>query len=170
MYAAIATRPEIQNAVTAVSQYNSQPFTSHITTTKCVLQYLKSTADCHLHLYINGNWFGFGSGNYFGIGIDNRDSTVGYLDYDLANYNLHQKFHSGHVYIACNCNAASWHSSKQDLITMSTLEAEIIAYSGASSDAKPYSNCAKTFTLKTCRRYQSNVAMMEPSLGSPHES
>jgi hypothetical protein len=45
MYAALATRPNISFAVTALCQYNSRPFTRHLTAAKRVLQYLKSTAN-----------------------------------------------------------------------------------------------------------------------------
>jgi len=45
MYAALETRPDISFTVAALCRYNSCPFTSHLTTAKRVLQYLKSTAD-----------------------------------------------------------------------------------------------------------------------------
>jgi len=45
LYAALATRPDISFAVAALPRYTSWPFTSHMTTAKRVLQYLKSTAD-----------------------------------------------------------------------------------------------------------------------------
>jgi len=121
MYAALATRPDISYAVAALSCYNSQPFTSHMTTAKRVLQYLKSTAD--FRLQFNGN----------GIGIDN--SLVGYSDSDWANDSTNHKSQGGHVILASN-GAISWQSRKQSLIAMSTLEAEFIACSEASRDAK----------------------------------
>jgi hypothetical protein len=34
MYAALATRPDISDAVAALSHYNSRPFTSHMTAAK----------------------------------------------------------------------------------------------------------------------------------------
>ena len=45
MYMALATWPDISFAVAALCRINSRPFTSHLTATKRVLQYLKSTAD-----------------------------------------------------------------------------------------------------------------------------
>ena len=47
-YAATATRPDIAFAVSALSRYNSRPFTSHLTAAKRVLRYLKGTADLKL--------------------------------------------------------------------------------------------------------------------------
>jgi len=45
MYAALATQSDSSFAVAALCRYNSRPFTSHLTATKRVLQYLKSTAN-----------------------------------------------------------------------------------------------------------------------------
>jgi len=123
MYAALATRPDISYAVAALSRYNSRPFTSHMTAAKRVLQYLKSTADFRLHF------------NGIGIGIDIGNSLVGYSDSDWANDSADRKSQGGHVFLASN-GAISWQSRKQSLIAMSTLEAEFIACSEASREAK----------------------------------
>jgi len=45
MYAVLPTWPDISNVVAALSRYNSQPFTNHVTAARRVLQYLQSTAD-----------------------------------------------------------------------------------------------------------------------------
>jgi len=132
MYAALATRPEISYAVTALSRYNSRPFTSHMTAAKRVLQYLKSTADFRLHFNSNGNGIGISNG----IGIDIGNSLVGYSDSDWANDSADRKSQGGHVLPASNGGAVSWQSWKQSLIAMSTLEAEFIACSEASIEAK----------------------------------
>jgi len=121
MYAALTTRPDISYVVAALSHYNSRPFTSHMTAAKRVLQYLKSTADFRLHFNSNG------------IGIDN--SLVGYSDSDWANDSVDRKSQGGHVFLASN-GAISWQSRNQSLIGMSTLEAEFIACSEASREAK----------------------------------
>jgi hypothetical protein len=125
MYAALATQPDISYAVAALSRYNSRPFTSHMTAAKRVLQYLKSTADFRLHF----------TGNGIGIGIDIGNSLVGYSDSDWANDSADRKSQGGHVILASN-GAISWQSRKQSLIAMSTLEAEFIACSEASREAK----------------------------------
>jgi len=125
MYAALATRPDISYAVAALSRYNSRPFTSHMTATKRVLQYFKSTADFRPHF----------DGNGIGIGIDIGNSLVGYSDSDWANDSADRKSQGGHVFLASN-GAISWQSRKQSLIAMSTLEAEFIACLEASREAK----------------------------------
>jgi len=121
MYAALATWPDISYAVAALSRYNSRPFTSHMAAAKRVLQNRKSTADFRLHFNSNG------------IGIDN--SLIGYSDSDWANDSADRKSQGGHVFLASN-GAISWQSRKQSLRAMSTLEAEFIACSEASREAK----------------------------------
>jgi len=127
MYAALATQPDISYAVTAHSRDNSRPFTSHMTAAKRVLQYLESTADFRLHL--TGNGIGIG------ISIDIGNSLVGYSDSNWANDSADRKSQGGEVILPSN-GAMSWQSRKQSLIPMSTLEAEFIACSEASREAK----------------------------------
>jgi hypothetical protein len=117
MYAALATRPDISFAVAALCRYNSRPYTSHMTAAKRVLRYLKNTADFRLHF--NGN----------------EDQVTGYSDSDWANDSADRKSQGGHIFLTSS-GAISWQSRKQDLIAMSTLEAEYIACSEASREAK----------------------------------
>jgi len=119
MYAALATRTDISCTVTALCRYNSCPFTSHLTATKRVLKYLKSTADFRLHFSSTGS----------------NDQLTGYMDSDWANDSADRKSQGGHVSLLIN-GAVSWQSQKQDLIAMSTLEAEYIASSEGAHEAK----------------------------------
>jgi hypothetical protein len=67
MYIALATRPDIAYAVTALSRYNASPLQMQLTAAKRVLQYLKTTIEFELHLG------------------DNRQSTLeGFTDSDWA--------------------------------------------------------------------------------------
>ena len=45
LYASVATRPDITHAVGAVSKYCSKPNETHLTAVKCILRYLKGTAE-----------------------------------------------------------------------------------------------------------------------------
>jgi len=54
MYVALATRPHSSFTAAALCQFNSCPFTSHLTTATRDLQYLESTADFRLH-FSNGS-------------------------------------------------------------------------------------------------------------------
>jgi len=119
MCAALATQPDISYAAAALSRYNSQPFTSHMTTAKRVLQCLKSTPDFHLHF------------NHNDIG----SSLGGYSDSDWANDRADGKSRGGHVLFGTN-GAISWQSRKQSIIAMSTLKTEFIACPEASGEGK----------------------------------
>jgi len=96
MYAALATRPDISFAVAALSRYNSCPFTGHLTATKRVLQYLKSTANFRLHFSSSSS-------------TDSNDQLTGYMDSDWANDSADCKSCGGHVFHLSN-GAASWQS------------------------------------------------------------
>ena len=138
MYAALATRPDISYAVAALCRYNSRPFTSHMTAAKRVLQYLKATADFRLHFNgnRNGNGNGNGNGNVNGNGNGNY-GVVGFMDSDLASDSTDRKSQGGHGFLTCHDGGAkSLQSRKQDLIALSTLEAEYIACSEASREAR----------------------------------
>jgi len=123
IYAALETWPDISYVVAAVSHYNSQPFSSHMTAATRVLQYLKSIDDFRLHF------------SRIGIGIDISNSRVGYSDSHRANGSVDRNCQGGHGCIASN-GALSWQSRKQSLLAMSTLHAVFIACLEASSEAE----------------------------------
>ena len=81
MYVALATRPDILFAVSALSRYNSCPRTTHLTAAKRVLQYLKTTANHRLHFHAKD-----GDGNSNSDGNSNGDAIaneiIGYTDSD----------------------------------------------------------------------------------------
>ena len=129
MYVALATRPDTSCPVSALSRYNSCPFTSHLTAAKRVLRYLKTTAHHRLH-------FGGGSGSgSSGGGGSGGGKLTGYTDSDWANDSKDCKSQDGHVFMVSG-GALSWQSRKQDLVARSTLEAEYIACSEASREAR----------------------------------
>ena len=63
------------------------------------------------------------------------DEIIGYTDSDWANDCTDRKSQGGHVFL-CNGGAISWQSRKQDLVATSTTEAEYIACSEASREAR----------------------------------
>ena len=83
MYEALATRPDISFAVTALCQYNSHPFTSHHTAAKRVLHYLKSTTDFQHHFNNTGS----------------NVQLTGYMDTDWANNSPDRKSLGGNVFL-----------------------------------------------------------------------
>jgi hypothetical protein len=116
MYIALIMRPDISFAVAALSRYNSKPFTSHLTVGKKVLRYLKATRDYQLH-----------------YDPHNRNLT-GYTDSEWANDSADRKSQGGHIFISNG--TISSQSQKQDIVAMSTLEAEYIACSEATREGK----------------------------------
>ena len=137
MYIALATRPDISYAVSALSRYNSRQFTSRLTAAKRVLRYLITTAH-HCLLFGggsgSGNSGGSGSGSSGGGGSSGGKFT-GYTDSDWANDSKDRKSQGGQVLIVSG-SAVSWQSRKQDLVAASALEAKYIACSEASREAR----------------------------------
>jgi hypothetical protein len=95
MYTALAIRPDISFAVTALCRYNSHPFSNHLTSAKRVLQYLNSTANLRLHFSTSCN-----------TGSNNQLS--GYMDSDWANDSANRKSPGCEVFLLSN-GAISWH-------------------------------------------------------------
>ena len=111
LYAAIATRPDIAQAVGAVSKFNSCPTQTHLTAVKgriidLGLMY-KQTDDNSLIGFSDADWAG---------DMDNRHSTTGNL-------------------FMMSGGAISWLSRKQPVVALSTTEAEYVALSTAAQEA-----------------------------------
>jgi hypothetical protein len=118
MYIALATRPDIAYAVTALSRYNASPLQMHITAAKRVLRYLKTTIEFELHLG------------------DNRQSTLeGFTDSDWAGSKDKRKSMGGYHDIFFYGGPISWQAKGQSVVALSTLEAEFIACSEATREA-----------------------------------
>ena len=117
LYAAMATRPDIAQAVGAVSKFNSKPSEAHLTAVKRILQYLKGTVDLAMkyHKSEDGSLIGYSDADWGGDS-DDRHSTTGNL-FLMAG------------------GAISWLSKKQAVVALSTAEAEYIALSLATQEA-----------------------------------
>ena len=76
MYAMLGTRPEIAYAVSKVSQYSSNPDSSHWTAVKRIFRYLAGTPNRGLWYGIQGAGCGFTDADW-GAGEDRR-SIGGY--------------------------------------------------------------------------------------------
>lgn len=115
LYAAIATRPDIAQAVSVVSRFCSEPTEMHLTAAKRVLRYLKGTQDmCIMYSPTEEYLCGYSDANWAGD-LDDRRSTTGNL-FMLAN------------------GPVSWLSKKQATVALSTSEAEYIALSSATQE------------------------------------
>ena len=110
LYAAVATRPDIAQAVSVVAKYTATPSEAHMTAARRILKYLKGTSSMSLvyrreggdlHAYSDADWAG---------DQDDRRSTT------------------GNVMLLAGA-AISWLSKKQPSVALSTTGAEYIALS-----------------------------------------
>ena len=116
LYAAMGTRPDIAQAVGAVSKYNSCPNEAHLTAVKRILKYLKGTVDLALKFQkTNERLYGYSDADWAGDTDDRRSTT-------------------GNLFILAG-GPVSWLSKKQATVALSTSEAEYIAVSAASQEA-----------------------------------
>jgi len=116
LYAALATRPDIQHAVSIVAKYNSAPSQAHLTAAKRILRYLNSTKELSLCYEKDAeNLTGFCDADY-ARDLDDRHSTSGYV-------------------FLLGKGAISWYSGKQKCVSTSTAQAEYIALNHAIKEA-----------------------------------
>ncbi len=117
LYAAIATRPDISQAVGALSKFNSAPTEAHLTAVKRILRYLKGTINLSLQYKRTESL-----------------EIVGYSDADWANDMETRHSTSGNVFVMGE-GPISWLSQKQATVALSTAEAEYIALCSAAQEA-----------------------------------
>jgi hypothetical protein len=112
-----STRPDIMYAVSLISRYMECPAEAHFLAAKRIFRYLKGTADYGILYKRNSNsaMIGFSDSDYAGS-LDDRKST------------------SGLVFML-NSGAVSWSSKKQQIVALSTTEAEFVAAASTSSQA-----------------------------------
>ena len=114
MYASVATRPDITFAVSTLSQFLDNPGEAHWEAVKRVFRYLAGTK--HLALTYG----------------EERHDLVGYTDADGASQE-HRRAISGSAFLI-DGGTISWSSRKQELITLSTAEAEYVAATHAAKE------------------------------------
>ena len=107
MYASMGTRPDITFAVSTVAQFLENPGAMHWEAVKRIFRYLKGTRNLRL---VYGN--------------ENQD-LQGFVDADGASQD-HRRAITGWVFMV-DGGAVSWSSKKQEIITLSTTEAEYVA-------------------------------------------
>ena len=117
VYASIATRPDISEAVGKLSQHMSRPNKEHWVAAKRVLRYIKGTLQ-------------------FGLNFERSDNfeLIGYSDADWAGDVDTRKSTSGYIFKLGKATVA-WASKKQSVVALSTTEAEYIALCSATQEA-----------------------------------
>ena len=108
LYAAMATRPDIAQAVGVLAKFNSKPTELHLTAVKRVFRYLKGTADMCLEYRATGN------------------HVEGFSDADWASNSEDRRSTTGSVFVLAG-GAISWASQRQATVALSTSEAEYMS-------------------------------------------
>jgi hypothetical protein len=106
----MCTRPDISFVVRMVSRYQANRGQSHWKAVKKILRYLKCTADYSLC--------------FQGENLQ----LMGYVDADRGGDLDERKSTSGYVFLLNN-GVIFWSSKKQSCISLSTMEAEFVAFS-----------------------------------------
>lgn len=119
MYAMTCTRPDLAFTMSRLSKFCSNPSAIHIRAARHALRYLQSTKNTgityrksttHSQLEVSGF-----SDSDFAADLDNRRSTSGYV-------------------FTAGGSAISWRSKQQDLVTLSTMEAEYVGLTEAAKE------------------------------------
>lgn len=118
LYLSICTRPDISQAVGALSKYLAEPREPHWAAAKGVLRYLKATLSL-------GITFG---------GKAREQLLLGYCDADYASDVDNRRSTTAYVFIL-HGGAISWASRRQQTVAASTTEAEYMAAAAAAKEA-----------------------------------
>jgi len=115
MYASQATRPDISFAVTLLSKFSDNPGRPHWEAVKRVFRYLNGTHDL---------WLTYGA---------RTEELHGFADAD-GNSQEDRHAISGYAFLIDGA-AVSWSSKRQNVISLSTTEAEYVAATHAAKEA-----------------------------------
>ncbi|THG94602.1 hypothetical protein EW026_g6901 [Hermanssonia centrifuga] len=115
MYASVGTRPDITYAVSTLAKFSQNPGPTHWTALKRVFAYLRGTQ--HYTLTLGG---------------DSSEVLTGYCDSDGMS---RPDRHPIAAYVFTIGGAISWSSKRQDIVCLSTTEAEYIALTHAAKEA-----------------------------------
>ena len=120
IYLMTNTRPDISYVVTLLGQYMSKPTFAHLSLAKHVLRYLKGTKSLGLNF----------------VKSDSGLEMFGYCDSDWGG-SLDRKSISGYCFMLHkNGPLVSWKSCKQNVVALSSCEAEYVALTSAFKEAR----------------------------------
>src|SRR5437773_9472053 len=113
---AVYSRPDIAFASSTLSQFNSDPTTTHLQAARHVLRYLINTAN-------------------YSITYGDSDLTIhGYADTNWGGDRKDRKSTTSYIFFTNN-RAISWISHKQTTVALLTIEAEYMSLSDSSQEA-----------------------------------
>jgi len=140
MYAAIITRPDVAFAVSRLSRFNQHPGPQHVKAAERVLHYLKNTQHHALKL---GGSERVCSQHTEGEGPDLQISS----DASFADNTTDRKSSQGYMMLLFG-GCVAWRASKQDTVTTSTTEAELLALAGTVKEGMFMSRLLTSLTIK----------------------
>ena len=120
LYLAIATRPDIAYSVGLLARFNTRPGKAHWAAVKHLFRYLKGTLNVKLT---------------FSPDSTTSEMYVGYSDADHGG-DKDSGYSTGAYVVKMGTGAISWRSKLQDVVTLSTTEAEYIAATHAGQELK----------------------------------
>jgi hypothetical protein len=114
LYAAVITRPDVAFAASRIIRHNANPSQKHYDAADCILNYLQATRDYALQL---------GGADDFEVSSD-------------ASFADNQDRKSSQAYaMKLFGGLIAWRANKQDTVTTSTTEAELLALSQAAKES-----------------------------------
>ena len=131
LFAAIATRPDIAFAVSRLSRFNQRPGPQHHEAANRVFYYLFSTQDYCIR---------------YGGEAQEVSSFICASDASFGDNTLDRKSSQGYI-MKLFGGAIAWRANKQDTVTTSSTEAELLAISQTAKEAIYLSRLMKALTL-----------------------
>jgi hypothetical protein len=122
MYAAVSTQPDIAFAVNRLASFTANPTMCHWTAAKHVLRYLKGTKN-----------IGITYSKPESDSVTGQNNFTGYSDASFTN-NYDRTSVSGYAFTSAG-GAITWGSKKQNIVSLSTTEAEYICLSDVAHEA-----------------------------------
>ena len=117
MYLMSCTRPDIAYSISKLSRFTSNPGVDHWKAITRVIRYLRGT-------------------RYYGLSYERYPAVLeGYIDANWISSKKAIKSTSGYVFTLAGA-AVSWKSSKQTVITHSTMEAKFVALDKCAQEAE----------------------------------
>ncbi|CAI7848217.1 unnamed protein product [Closterium sp. NIES-53] len=119
LFAAVTCRPDLSYSASQLATYLKKPEAEHMAELNRALHYFVSTPTIGLTYY---------------KGEATTTKLIGYVDADHAGDSDNRRSRTGYVYRLLPIGPISWQSSKQELIALSSAEAEYIALCSATKE------------------------------------
>ena len=120
LYLALASRPDIAFAVIKLSQFSAHPTLAHWDAVLHIMQYLYGSLESRLTLTTTPN---------------DSQELVGYFDSSYADDTSDRHSTCGYVFYFLG-GPISWRSKKQDILALSSTEAEFVAATEAAKESQ----------------------------------